>query len=419
MCKIGKECKDSSLNISFYLWAKFSGMFIHKILLVLFSFVLLGCKAQTSVKTPPIKTGAEDVSSYFTLLKGAKVGVVANHTSFIKKTHLVDSLLSLNVDVVKIFSPEHGFRGNQDAGENIADGKDVKTGLPIISLHGKHRKPSEDHLEGIEILVFDIQDVGVRFYTYISTMHYVMEAAAENNIQVIVFDRPNPNGDYVAGPVLDLKFQSFVGMHPIPVVHGMTVGELALMINKEGWLKDRVVCDLRVISCENYTHNTSYKLPVKPSPNLPNQKSVRLYPSLCLFEPTQVSIGRGTYFPFQVAGFPENDSALFSFIPVSIPGMSTKPKHENKICFGTDFRLLDSIPPFTISYLVDYYKNYPQKATFFTYTSFFNLLVGNDTLIRQLESGISAVEIENSWLEDLKHFKTIRKKYLLYPDFEE
>lgn len=385
--------------------------------IILASF-LLSCKTQTGLSNTEIQVGAEKVDEYLILLQNKRVGVVANHTSFIGNTHLIDSLIALNINVVKIFSPEHGFRGNEDAGASIADGKDVKTGLPIISLHGKHRKPSEEHLKGIDILVFDIQDVGVRFYTYISTMHYVMEAAAENDISVVVLDRPNPNGDYVAGPVLNMKFQSFVGMHPIPVVHGMTVGELAQMINTERWLKDSIECTLHIIACNNYSHKNSYKLPIKPSPNLPNQNSVRLYPSLCFFEPTQVSVGRGTFFPFQVAGFPDNDSTLFSFTPQSIPGMSAYPKHENIRCYGTDFRGLDSIPKFTITYLVDFYQKYPDKKQFFMQEPFFNLLAGNDVLVTQLKNGNSADEIEKSWNSDLGEFKQKRKKYLLYPDFE-
>lgn len=394
------------------------GMYRNFLTLIVTLLTLICCVDKSTSQLQPLRTGAQNSSAYLPQLKGKRVGVVANHTSVIGNTHLVDSLLLLQTNVVAIFSPEHGFRGNKDAGAHIENGKDIRTGLPIFSLHGNTKKPSKESLDGIDVLVFDIQDVGVRFYTYISTLHYVMEAAAENNIKVIVLDRPNPNGDYIAGPVLDTEYKSFVGMHPIPIVYGMTMGELAQMINQEKWLKDEIICDLTVVTCSNYTHNTRYELPVKPSPNLPNYRSVRLYPSLCLFEPTQVSIGRGTHFPFQVAGFPENDTSLFKFTPISIPGMSVYPKHEGVPCYGIDLRELDSIPPFTILFLVEYFKKYPNNDAFFTSESFFNLLAGNDVLIQQLKSGLSAKEIEASWQLDLLNFKAQRKKYLLYPDFE-
>ena len=285
-----------------------------------------------------IKVAAERTNSYIPLLKQQKIAVVGNQSSRIGNTHLVDSLITLGIDIAKVFSPEHGFRGIADAGAKIEDGIDVKTGIPIVSLYGKNKKPYAEQLAGIDILLFDIQDVGARFYTYISTLHYVMEAAAENNIKLIVLDRPNPNGHYVDGPIREKGFKSFVGMHPIPIVHGMTIGEYAQMINGENWISTK--CDLSVIKMENYTHDMSYDLPIKPSPNLPNARSVNLYPSLCLFEGTTVSIGRGTSYPFQHFGAPYLESS-YSFTPKSGEG-SKSPKHENKECFGTDLRFQDN-----------------------------------------------------------------------------
>ncbi len=381
--------------------------------LILVLLPLIGCSAKP--KANPIIMGAAQTSEYLPLLKGKKVGIVANQSSLIGKTHLVDSIISLDISVQKIFSPEHGFRGNQDAGALVKDGKDLKTGLPILSLHGKHRKPAPEHLKGIDVMVFDIQDVGVRFYTYISTMHYVMEACAEANIPVVILDRPNPNGDYVAGPILDTTYQSFVGMHPIPVVHGMTVGELAQMINAEGWLANSISCDLTVIPCKNYTHQTPYSLPIKPSPNLPNDQSIRLYPSLCFFEPTQVSIGRGTYFPFQVIGFPGNTDGTFTFTPKSIKGMSSSPKHQDVACRGLNLQEISPVPTFTLEYLVDAFRAYPNPNEFFTNERFFDLLAGTNTVRLQLIDGKSAEEIEASWQIELDIFKEKRIKYLLYP----
>ena len=368
--------------------------------LVLFTF---------SVKAQNIVLGAERTDTYLPLLKNKNVGVVANQTSMIANTHLVDSLLSLEIDVVKVFSPEHGFRGKADAGAIIEDGIDVKTEIPIISLHGKNKKPKAEQLQGIDILVFDIQDVGVRFYTYISTLHYIMESAAESNIKVIVLDRPNPNGHYVDGPILDTAFQSFVGMHPIPIAHGMTIGEYAKMINGENWIATK--CELIVIEMENYTHNTNYDLPIKPSPNLPNARSVNLYPSLCLFEGTNISIGRGTDYPFQHFGAPYMKSN-YSFMPKSGEG-SKYPKHEDIVCFGTDLRFQeDYLTALNLNWIIETFKQCSEKEEFFN--NFFDKLAGTDKLKKQIIAGMTVREIKASWQEGLEAFKRIRRKYLIY-----
>ena len=362
-----------------------------------------------SVNAQNIVLGAEQNDIYLPLLKNKKVGVVGNQSSMIVNTHLVDSLLSSGINIVNVFSPEHGFRGTADAGAIIEDGIDSKTGLPIISLYGDNKKPRKEQLKGIDILVFDIQDVGVRFYTYISTLHYVMEAASENNITVIVLDRPNPNGHYIDGPILDTAFQSFVGMHTIPVVHGMTIGEYAKMINGENWIATK--CELIVIEMENYTHNTYYDLPIKPSPNLPNARAVNLYPSLCLFEGTTISIGRGTNYPFQHFGAAYLKSN-YSFIPKSGEG-SKYPKHENIECFGTDLRFQDNyLTTINLNWIIETYKQCSEKEKFFN--NFFNTLAGNDKLKKQIIAGKTAREIKASWQEGLEEFKKIRKKYLIY-----
>ena len=362
-----------------------------------------------SVNAQNIVLGAEQNDIYLPLLKNKKVGVVGNQSSMIVNTHLVDSLLSSGINIVNVFSPEHGFRGTADAGAIIEDGIDSKTGLPIISLYGDNKKPRKEQLKGIDILVFDIQDVGVRFYTYISTLHYVMEAAAENNITVIVLDRPNPNGHYIDGPILDTAFQSFVGMHTIPVVHGMTIGEYAKMINGENWIATK--CELIVIEMENYTRNTHYDLPIKPSPNLPNARAVNLYPSLCLFEGTTISIGRGTNYPFQHFGAAYLKSN-YSFIPKSGEG-SKYPKHENIECFGTDLRFQDNyLTTINLNWIIETYRQCSEKEKFFN--NFFNTLAGNDKLKKQIIAGKTAREIKASWQEGLEEFKKIRKKYLIY-----
>jgi uncharacterized protein YbbC (DUF1343 family) len=368
--------------------------------LVLFTF---------SAQAQELVLAAERTNLYLHHLENKKVGVVGNQTSMIANTHLVDSLLSLGIDIVKVFSPEHGFRGIADAGAIIKDGIDSKTGIPIISLYGKNKKPKDEQLQGIDILVFDIQDVGVRFYTYISTLHYIMESAAESNIKVIVLDRPNPNGHYVDGPILDTAFQSFVGMHPIPIAHAMTIGEYAKMINGENWITTK--CELIVIEMENYTHNTNYDLPIKPSPNLPNARSVNLYPSLCLFEGTNISIGRGTDYPFQHFGAPYMKSN-YSFMPKSGEG-SKYPKHEDIMCFGTDLRFQeDYLTAINLNWIIETYKECSEKEEFFN--NFFNTLAGTDKLKKQIIAGMTVREIKASWQEGLEEFKRIRRKYLIY-----
>jgi uncharacterized protein YbbC (DUF1343 family) len=368
-------------------------------------------------KLPTIKTGAENTESYFNLLKGKKIGVVANQTSVIGNKHLVDSLLNAHYNVVKVFSPEHGFRGTADAGEKVNNQRDAKTGLPIISLYGKNKKPTAQQLRGLDIVIFDLQDVGVRFYTYISTLHYVMEACAENNIPVIVLDRPNPNAFYIDGPVLDTNFRSFIGMHPVPVVYGMTIGEYATMINGENWLKGNIKADLTVVPLLNYAHDSLYKLPIKPSPNLPNMASVYLYPSICFLEGTEVSVGRGTDFPFQVIGFPDCPVGDFEFTPLPNEG-AKKPKFNGEKCKGFDLREEGRTFPvkykeLQLKWLLQMYNVYPDKDNFFR--SSFDLLAGTDQLRKQIIKNTTEKEIKKSWQNDLNKFKSIRKKYLLYP----
>jgi uncharacterized protein YbbC (DUF1343 family) len=352
------------------------------------------------------------------MLQGKRVAVVANHTSLINGAHLVDSLLNSGINIVKIFSPEHGFRGKADAGQLIDDKIDLVTGLPVISLYGKHKKPTNEDLQNVDLIVFDIQDVGARFYTYISTMTYVMEACAENEIPVIILDRPNPNGFYVDGPVLEKEFKSFVGMHPVPIVHGMTVGEYAKMVNGELWLTDSLQCDLTVIPVKNYAHGDFYELPVKPSPNLPNKFAVYLYPSLCLFEGTVVSVGRGTDYPFQVIGHPDFPSGNYIFVPRSIPGAATHPRHENDSCRGRNLigyarEMKNNPAQLNLTWLIDYYEALKDKTNFFT--DYFTLLAGTETLQKQIEEGWTEEQIRESWQPGLDEFKPIRKKYLLYP----
>ncbi len=370
-----------------------------------------------------LQTGAEQTDLYLPLLKNKRVALVANPTSVIGSTHLVDSLLKLHINIIKVFAPEHGFRGKADAGEKVKDAKDTQTGIPILSLYGrKNRKPSAEKLKDVDIVIFDIQDVGARFYTYISTMHYVMEACAENNIPLLILDRPNPNGFYVDGPVLKPENKSFVGMHPVPIVHGMTIGEYAQMINGEKWLKNSVQTQLTIIKCKEYTHNTKYKLPIPPSPNLPNMSSIYLYPSLCLFEGTNVSVGRGTPFPFQVFGSPYIPPTDFSFTPQPTFG-AKHPKHEGKKCYGYDLREfgnneMPKLGKFYIQWLIAMYNQTPNKDEFFLKNGFFNLLSGDKNIQKMIREGKTVEEIENYWQKDLSDFKNTRKKYLLYPDFE-
>ena len=380
-------------------------------------YVLLCLLLKTFTATAQITPAAHRTGEYLPMLKNKKVGVVTNHTGLIEKTHLVDSLLNLDISITAIFCPEHGFRGDKEAGLTIESSTDIKTGIKIISLYGNNKKPTANDLRNIDVLLFDMQDVGVRYYTYISTMHYVMEAAAENRKQVIVLDRPNPNGFYIDGPVLDMTYSSFVGMHPIPVVYGMTIGELALMINGEGWLKNKIKCNITVIECENYTHNSRYMLPVPPSPNLPCMEAVYLYPSLGFFEGTVVSEGRGTHFPFQTYGHPLLKGLPFEFTPVSIPE-ATKPKFNNIKCYGEDLRntmiAKGEVNELTLIYLINSYRQL--KLTDF-FNSFFRYLAGNNNLQKQIEDNTDIEDIRASWSDDLEKFKAVRQKYLLYEDF--
>ena len=367
----------------------------------------------TSEKSKEIKTGADNYDAYLPLLKSKKVGIVTNQTGILSnKTHLVDYLLEQKIDLKKIFAPEHGFRGTADAGELIKDGKDTKTGLPIISLYGDNKKPKAEQLAGIDVLVFDLQDVGARFYTYISSLHYIMEACAENNIELIVLDRPNPNGNIVDGPLLEKEFTSFVGMHPIPTLHGMTIGEYAKMINGEKWLKNGIQCKLKVIPCLNYSREMSYSLPVKPSPNLPNDQAINLYASICLFEGTNVSSGRGTEKQFQIYGSPYLPKNGFSFTPV--PNFGAKdPMHKNLLCFGEDLSSIPKVTQLELKWLIKSYNTTSDKSKFFN--SFFTKLAGTKKLQQQIEAGVSEKDIRKSWEKDLNDFKTMRKKYLIYP----
>ncbi|MGE4290524.1 MAG: exo-beta-N-acetylmuramidase NamZ domain-containing protein [Salinivirgaceae bacterium] len=388
------------------------------LILVPFFIFLISCGQGDPHALKQLEVGAQQTALYIPLLEQKAIAVVANQTSLIGEMHLVDSLLKSGIAVKRVFSPEHGFRGTADAGELIDNVRDAKTGLPIISLYGKHKKPTQADLSGIDLVVFDIQDVGVRFYTYISTLHYVMEACAENQIPLLILDRPNPNGFYMDGPVLDTALRSFVGMHPVPLVHGMTLGEYALLINGEGWLGNDVKCQLQVIPCKNYTHKTRYELPVKPSPNLPNPQAVCLYPSLALFEGTVVSVGRGTDFPFQVYGHPALKGA-FEFTPQSTAG-AKKPKLENELCRGRDLRLVacgfeSNESAFTLNYLIEAYGELYNQTDFFN--SFFAKLAGTRELQQQIEDGWSEAEIRQSWEPALSQFRTIRSRYLLYEDF--
>jgi uncharacterized protein YbbC (DUF1343 family) len=380
------------------------------VLFIATSFVLAAGNPQPAVY---------QLHSFLPKLKGKKVGLVVNQTSTIGSTHLVDTLLKLKVNIKLIFAPEHGFRGDHSAGATVKNDVDPLTGLSIVSLYGKHKKPTSEQLKGIDLMIFDIQDVGVRFYTYISTLHYVMEACGEQEVPLLVLDRPNPNGQFIDGPVLKPSFTSFVGMHPIPVVHGLTVGELAHMINGEGWLANGIKCPLEVIKATDYFHNDHYTLPIPPSPNLPNAHAIHLYASLCFFEGTAVSLGRGTHKPFQSFGFPQFHIGTYSFTPLSIPGVADNPPHKNVKCKGFDLTAiplyrLQSSYKINIDYLIIAYDHYPDKKQFFDH-SFFDKLAGTDQLRLQIIQGLSAEQIRNSWTPDLKKYQEMRNKYLLYP----
>lgn len=393
--------------------------------------ILLSCKGQSAQETPQntsnadiqpekheqIRVAANRTKEYMPFLKQKKVGVVANQTSVIFEknghTHLVDSLLNRGIAVKKVFSPEHGFRGKADAGEQVSDEKDAKTGLPIISLYGSHKKPTPADFKNIDQMVFDIQDVGVRFYTYISTLHYVMEACAENDVPLLILDRPNPNGNYTDGPVLNEKFTSFVGMHPVPIVHGMSIAEYAQMINGEKWLKNSVQCELKIVKVKNYSKDKTYSLPIKPSPNLPNDRAINLYPSLCFFEGTTVNAGRGTDQQFQVFGSPDLNKAHFPYQYTPQPNVGAKhPKNEGEICYGRNLNREKHLHKIELKWLIEAYKNTQNKADFFT--AYFNKLAGTDQLKQQIKEGKSAAEISESWQSALEDYDKMRERYILY-----
>ncbi|HJD75482.1 MAG TPA: DUF1343 domain-containing protein [Bacteroides reticulotermitis] len=362
-----------------------------------------------------VTTGAERIDKYLPLLQGKRVGLVINHTSIVgpDRTCLLDSLLQLNVNVVKVFAPEHGFRGDADAGETVKDGKDSRTGTPITSLYGSNKKPTSNQLSDLDIIVFDIQDVGARFYTYISTMYYVMEACAENQKEMLVLDRPNPC-DYTDGPVLKPAYQSFVGMLPIPILHGCTVGELARMINGEGWLTTKEKCRLTVIPVTGWKHGQAYSLPVKPSPNLPNDQSIRLYASLCPFEATNISVGRGTLFPFQVIGGRSKKYGNFTFTPQSLPGFDKNPLNKGVLCHGEDLRKTEDVKGFTLRFFLQFYRLSGEGSAFISRARWFDLLMGTDSVRKAILAGKSEKAIQAGWQKELEAYKLMRMKYLLY-----
>lgn len=367
--------------------------------------------------TAQIRTGAARTNLYYSLVKDKKVGIIANKASVVNDKNIVDVLVRDGIQVERIFSPEHGFRVNADAGEQIAHSIDSATGIRVVSLYGSKKKPSDEDLAELDIMIFDIQDVGVRFYTYISTLTYMMESCNQHRIPMILLDRPNPNGFYIDGPVLEKRFTSFVGMHPVPIVYGMTIGEYALMVNGEGWLNGGISCDLTVIPIENYTHNSLYVIPEKPSPNLTNMNAIWLYPSLCLFEGTVISVGRGTMLPFEIFGHPDMMKRDFFFTPRSIPGMSTSPPYANKICYGIDLTSFYSVNPkskgkINLGWILGTFKGWNDSSVFFN--SYFNQLAGNETLQNQIIQGVSEKKIRASWKPGIEKFKTTRKKYLLY-----
>lgn len=364
--------------------------------------------------------GAERFDKLKTLLEDKRIGLVVNQTSILNneiQTHLLDALVENGFQVKVVFAPEHGFRGIADAGEIVKDSKDIKTGIPIVSIYGKQKAPTAEQMADIDAVVFDIQDVGARFYTYISTMHYVMEACAENDKELIVLDRPNPN-DYIDGPIRQPGFRSFVGVDPIPLLHGLTVGELASMINGEGWLKTGgKSCKLEVVTMLNWKHGDPYWLPVKPSPNLPNDQAVRLYPSLCFFEATSFSVGRGTYHPFQVIGYPDKKFGDFSFTPTSLPGFDTNPIQKDKVCYGINLQEYPFEGGLTLKFVLYFYDKCGKNASFFfSRAKWFDLLAGTDQLRKQIIAGMNEEEIRETWKEDLDNYKEMRKKYLLYEE---
>lgn len=372
--------------------------------------------------TAQVKNGADRLEELFPLLENKRISLVVNQTSLVQNVHLLDTLYNKGVHITQVFAPEHGFRGDADAGEFIKNGKDYRTQVPIISLYGKNKKPQPAQLQQTDIVIFDIQDVGARFYTYISTMFYVMQACAENNKELIILDRPNPC-DYIDGPVLDMKYKSFVGMLPIPVLHGCTIGELAQMINGEGWLGNNLQCPLKVITIEDWKHGQPYSLPVKPSPNLPNDQAIALYPSLCPFEGTSVSVGRGTDFPFQIIGSPTTKNLKFRFMPHSMKGSDKHPLHQDAYCYGLNLSSEKNIPKgFSLQYVIQFY-NYFQNLTkhaekkFFTRPHWFDLLMGTNQVRLDILKNKTEEQIRSAWQKKLNQYKEIRKKYLLYEDY--
>lgn len=395
-----------------------------RIILVRIEFLILtlflpGCSDATDNLN--IEPGSLQFEEYIRSLEGKSIAIVANHTSMVGKVHLIDTLKKRGIRIRKIFSPEHGFKGIKEAGVDVHNENYNQSDITLVSLYGSKNKPSKSDLEDIDLVVFDIQDVGVRFYTYLSTLHYVMEACAENNLPLIILDRPNPNGFYIDGPVLKEEFKSFVGMHPVPVVYGMTIGEYALMLNGEGWLKDSLQCELSVIRCKNYTHSSYYLLPVNPSPNLREMKAIYLYPSIAFFEGTIVSEGRGTSSPFLIAGHPDYPDKTFAFTPTKKLVSDPSPKLNGKTCYGIDLRSLnlDSIrnkKEIDLTYLTDMYTALQKRQDFFI--DYFDLLAGTDKLRSQIMNGESIEKIKKSWQTEIEEFKKIREKYLLYPDFQ-
>jgi uncharacterized protein YbbC (DUF1343 family) len=431
------------MNVSNNKWSNFQVQKYAKLLCLetFLLFILFSCKVEASVFAPTIGSivieedtlRALPVQMYSTLdlkkpllgidrlhlfvdsLKDKRIAVVGNQTSVVKGIHLVDTLLALKLNVIKVFSPEHGFRGDVDAGEKVHSSVDEKTGIPLVSLYGNHKKPTDADLSDIDIVIYDIQDVGIRFYTYISTLHYVMEACAENNKQLVVLDRPNPNGHYVDGPVLEPAYKSFIGMHPVPIVYGMTIGEYALMVNGELWLDRKNTCNLWVIPCKNYTHKTKYVVTVPPSPNLKSELAISLYPSLCFFEATTVSVGRGTEKPFEMYGHPRFPKTIYQFTPVPQIG-ARNPPHVNKVCNGYDLSgsLVKRTYEINLNYLTQARDLLSDSAVFIDQNAFFNRLAGTATLMEQLYKGWSAKEIRATWQPGIDSFMLIRKKYLLY-----
>jgi uncharacterized protein YbbC (DUF1343 family) len=384
------------------------------ILMLIFLFFF----SEINSENKNIKVGAEKIYKYNSFISDKKIGLLVNHTSMVENKHLIDTLLSLNHKIEKIFSPEHGFTGKIERGKSV-NGDTLlidSIKIPIISMYGKNRIPTNSDLNGLDIIIFDIQDVGARFYTYISAMHNMMQKCADLGIKFLVFDRPNPNGNYIDGPVLDTLYRSYIGMHPIPIVHGCTVGELAMMIKGEKWIDNAEKLDLEIIKIDNWNHNDKYKLPIRPSPNLPNQKSIILYPSLCLFEQTIVSIGRGTDYPFQVIGHPHYKEKKFSFFPKSLSEES-RPKFEGEEVFGIDLRNNEAKRELNIKYLIDFYNNLKEDKNDF-FGKYFYRIAGNKNLETQIKKGLSEKDIRVSWEKDINDYKKMRKKYLLYKDFE-